>query len=124
MAKTLDQIKSNIITILNSEGAFPELTKDKDMYVILVNGKRLKTFSGKSVWPSIGAAKNALNNHLYALYADRKFHLSNHKIHNEDGVLEYNRMKQAKTDAENEWIKQHVVFVPFDQYMIARKKRK
>jgi hypothetical protein len=33
-------------------------------YVLVVQGKRVKTRSGKSMWASKGAAKNALNLHI------------------------------------------------------------
>lgn len=37
----------------------------KGSVIIRLDGQRIKTTSGKSIWPSVGAAKNAWNNHIY-----------------------------------------------------------
>jgi hypothetical protein len=42
---------------------FQEVKNEKS-FVMLLNGHRVKTNSGKQVWTSTGAAKNALNNHI------------------------------------------------------------
>lgn len=51
---------------------FEDVSK-KQVFVLIVQGKRVKVRSGKSMWSSKGAAKNALNHHLSCVpYSFRK----------------------------------------------------
>jgi hypothetical protein len=42
-----------------------KVQKNRVPYRIKYNGEFIETHSGKTVWPNISAAKNALRNHVY-----------------------------------------------------------
>jgi len=120
-----EEIKEAINNKLNNPSAFTEVKKSKELYVILINGKRIITNSGKSVWSGQGPAKTALKNHIRAVFYKFGFNLFDYIINNEtDGTINYGAMNAIKKAAEDEWIDTHVVFVPYDKYMIAERKRK
>ena len=119
------EIKQKIFDSLNSPKAFEQfdsIQKEKVLYVILVNGKRVQMNSGKNVWNGIGPAKSALRNHLYALTS--MYSKPEYKIYDEDGKVNYELTRKVIKEAEDEWMKKHVVFMPFDKYMAVRRKRK
>jgi len=119
------EIKQKIIDSLNSPEAFEEfdsIQKSKVMYVILVNGKRVSMRSGKNVWNGIGPAKSALRNHMCDF--SNIFRHNEYKIYDENGKANYHESQKIVKEAEDEWVKNHVVFMPFDKYMAVRRKRK
>lgn len=59
-----EKLKQQLTTRLNS---IASNSKIKDIWCIEYNNTRLSFSSGKSSWPSIGAAKNALRNAVYGI---------------------------------------------------------
>ena len=116
----MSDVKQTLISIYNSKDAFEEVEKAKDNFVILVNGKRIKTRSGKSVWPNRGAAKNALRHHLNGII---NIYNTEGLPKREDGRLNYSEARQIIQEAEDEWIENHVVFMPLSDYLKLLKKR-
>ena len=101
--------------------SFSEVDINKKAFVILVNGKRVKVRTGKSVWTTTGAAKNALTNHLYYLYNSPEIY-SDPKI-NEDYKLRNEAIKEAKLAAK-EWIEQNISVVSVGEYEATQAKLK
>ncbi len=116
-------IKQAVTNALNSSDAFTKCndTKPKELYVILVNGKRVYMRSGKMVWTGTGPAKNALRTHIHNLLYHMKVNYDH--ILDEDGRKDYVAERDATKEAEDEWIEKHVVFMPFTEYMTIQKKR-
>lgn len=120
-----DKLKQAITNALNSQDAFEKCDdiKPKELYVILVNGKRVKMRSGKMVWNSKGPAKSALRNHMYGLMWKKKINYNDFAIYNKDGTKDYTLINNTIREAEDEWIDKHVVFMPFSEYMSVQRKR-
>ena len=81
---------------------------DKQAFVLLLNGKRVKTTTGKSVWTSKGAAKNALNNHM------RQVDYYNYNLTIED--------REEKNQAKKEWIEQNIQVVSIAEWEALKNK--
>lgn len=118
----MQKIKNRVTELLNDKSHFSHPKTTKDLFVILVDGKRIETYSGKSVWIGLGAAKSALRNHMKHIYSSSNFILSDYKVYNKHRILNGALMTQALREAEEEWIKQHVLFMPFSRYMLIQKK--
>jgi hypothetical protein len=119
----MQKLKNRVIELLSDENHFDCLKTNKNHFVILVDGKRIRTCSGKSIWTGLGAAKSALRNHMKHIYSSNNFTLSDYKVYNEHGILNGTLMTQALREAEEEWIKQHVLFMPFSRYILIQKKK-
>ena len=122
---TSQEVKEAVIKVMNSQEfffkEFDKIQKPKVWYVILVNGKRIQLSSGKNSWNGLGAAKTALK---YAIRS-KLFRIRNKLgVMNDDGTRDYMATNAAFNGAIDEWIDKHVAFVPFDDYMKSRKKRK
>jgi len=108
-------IKRKVYNELNKPDNYYELEKDKDTFVILVRGKRIITRSGKSVWSSIGAAKNAFNNHLdSATKISRLYWDIDDKF--EDSDIVFNSYEIA-IKYKKEWISENVSFITMKDYL-------
>lgn len=62
--KIKEELKSSFIPI-DSEYSEP--------HILVINGKRVKTRSGKSLWKTKAAAKNALINHMRIIKSEMKY---------------------------------------------------
>lgn len=63
---------------------------ESESWAILYNGRPIKTVSGKSGWPSIGAAKNAMHNHIDSIIGYHKdYHYTSENSKNKRAVLKY-----------------------------------
>lgn len=82
----------NIDQMLRS--TFQEVKAEKT-FVVLLNGRRVRTNSGKSVWGNPGAAKNAVNNHI-----------------NNISYL----FREDKEDLVKEWVKNNIQIVSSADY--------
>ncbi|KKM01916.1 hypothetical protein LCGC14_1789710 [marine sediment metagenome] len=118
---TKEEYQEYITDTLNDKGikTFTEFEKTEEYFIILLRGKRVRVKSGKMAWSSLGAAKNALRCNLGCIpYDYQKF------ISDVEDNRDYIVTEKAKREAENEWIKNNIVFMPLAQYMLFRKKTK
>jgi hypothetical protein len=120
-----DKLKQAVTDVLNSQGAFEKCNdvKPKELYVVLVNGKRVRMRSGKMVWNGKGPAKTALRNHMHNLEWRNKTINNLKMIDLNNGNIDYMATREAIKEAEDEWIEKHVVFMPFADYMLIQRKR-
>lgn len=116
-------MKEQIEKILNADDAFTIDNRISDMYVIFVNGKRIKTLSGKSVWSGIGSAKKALKAHINKLLATKKFSIYGYKTENGTDPMDWDYLYGLKNKTIDNWIKDNVVYVPYEEYTNAVKKQ-
>ncbi len=110
--KNQNNIPDNIIkTVINSFNYDPRLLKTDTPYRIKINGKYIKTMSGKTLWKTLGHAKSALNNHISNLISYRRYSELNEDIK----ILEDISGKEKPTKIVIDFlIKNNIVeFVPF-----------
>lgn len=121
-----DKLKRAVKNALSSDKAFDQynsISKVKEQYVILVNGKRVSVRSGKVVWNGRGPAKSALRNHIQHILWQKKIDYRSFTILDANGDKDYRAVDIATKAAENEWIDKHVVFMPLEKYIAIQKKR-
>ena|SRR5690348_10664517 len=97
--------------------SFDEVDADKKAFIILLRGKRVSVSSGKKIWASSGAARNALNNHTR--------NVSNYgPMYNLDG--DDNRWDYAEEaeEAIKEWINQNIRIMSIGEYETSQAKLK
>lgn len=118
---TKEEYKAYIISHLNDKGikSFSEYEKVSQSFIILLRGKRVKMRSGKAIWNSIGAAKNALRCHLENIHYSQDYYLED-----ENGKKSWGITDSAQREAENEWIANNIRFVPLSEYLALRQKTK
>ena len=63
---TSSNSKKTLDVVINS--FFP--VKEDGGYIVVINGKRVSTFSGKSTWRTKAHARSAVLNHIGRLYFD------------------------------------------------------
>lgn len=99
--------------------SFEEVDVDKKAFIILLNGKRVKVRTGKSVWNSSGAAKNAINNHVSYMhnYADI------YNVDFKDREERYAAESEAKK-AIKEWIEGNIKVVSVGEFENSQAKLK
>lgn len=116
-----DELTKKILKVLNDPNSFENYDDQKGMFVVLVNGKRVKMSSGKNIWTSTGAAKNALRCHMDNLIYKK---IINNFIQREDGSRDYKTSAEIVKNIQSEWINKHVNVIPFNSYLIVRSKIK
>lgn len=114
MTSNKEQIKKQAIKCLDNINFSPCTKKTRELYVVLINGKRV-SLNGKNAWRGIGAARSVLNGYLKSFL--RK------AISLEILPEAYRTREEAITEAVEEWASKHVVLVPFSKYVIAEQKR-
>jgi hypothetical protein len=110
---TFEEVKSKYYKIL-TRSEFKIHSDKKEAHVILVDGKRIITRSGKSEWPSIRAAKSALRYHLNSIQYKNKKEAGT--VSDAEFTGSFLLTSKAIKEAENEWIANHVVFLPLRLY--------
>ena len=110
--------KAHIISYLNNEGitSFAEYEKISNSFVMLLRGKRVKVRSGKNIWNSLGAAKNALRCHLESIT------YKNYALFDKYGKADWNATNETKRKAEDEWIANNIRFVSLQEYLALKQK--
>lgn len=125
MAVNAEELAQDIIKAISAANAFTTYNTKREPYVILVNGKRVTLKSGRNVWSGIGAAKNALRNHLHYLFWNaRKADNKKYEVLDQNGKKSYQAYGSMVKATEDEWISKHVVYVSLSVYSIAEAKRK
>ena len=121
---TEKELKKLVIDALNSPSAFTKCTdtKNKELFIILVNGKRVVMRSGKKVWNGKGPAKSALRNHINEPLHMNKIGQGKNSIKLPNGNTDYSTTRSIIREAEDEWMEKHVVIMPFSEWFALQKK--
>lgn len=125
MVANAEELTQDLTKAFDASSAFSTYNTKREPYVILVNGKRVTLKTGRNVWSGIGAAKNAMRNHLhYLFWTARKADNKKYEVLDQDGKKSYQAYRLAVRKAEDDWIARHVVYIPLSTYSIAEAKRK
>lgn len=119
MDANIDELNQDLYNIFNAKNAFKKF-KGKDLYIILVNGKRVTLKTGRNVWSGIGGAKIAMRYHLnYLFWSFRKVNKKEYQVSDESGKATYLSFLKVIKESEDEWISKHVVYIPLSIYSVA-----
>ena len=119
-----DKLIQAVKDALGSSDSFEQYDSvSKEQYVILINGKRVRMRSGKTVWNGKGPAKSALRNHITHVLWRNKVDCNNYMITDQDGGKDYGAVRDTIKVAEDEWIDKYVVFMPLAEYIDFQRKR-
>ncbi|KKL65460.1 hypothetical protein LCGC14_2154770 [marine sediment metagenome] len=119
-----DKLIQAVKDALGSSDSFEQYDSvSKEQYVILINGKRVRMRSGKTVWNGKGPAKSALRNHITHVLWRNKVDCNNYMITDQDGGKDYGAVRDIIKVAEDEWIDKYVVFMPLAEYIDFQRKR-
>lgn len=99
--------------------SFEEVDVDKKAFIVLMNGKRIKVRTGKSVWSTSGAAKNAVNNHVSYLHNYAGIYNDSFS----DREDRYSATAEAK-QAIKEWIEHNIKVVSVGEFENSQAKLK
>ena len=105
------ELREDLQKAFSNKGAF-SYGEGKDLYVILIDGKRATLTNGKSVWANLGAAKNSMRYFLDHVFWN--FRIKNKKKYDSVPHHEISAIIKEEQDA---WVQQHVVYVPYSDYI-------
>ena len=121
-----EELKSHVFTALNQSN-FSPASRLSIPHIILIRGRRVK-LGNKIIWANVGAAKSALRTYLNSTFDGYKTHskLSSWQFYIPDSEdknkTDWVATRKAIKEAQDEWVRLNVNFVPISDYINSLKK--